>query len=127
MSHPTNDTHPLSSNVRRGGIAILVLGALGTVGAIWVRKAGHAQEASRLKQKAEAGPLLRTLVMGAGGTMGTPTVQGEALPFQSTTLYARASGFLKYIHVDQGSVLRTGQVLAVLAGTDCLLYTSRCV
>lgn len=118
MSDSTINTHPLASYVRRGGIAILVLGALGTVGAIWVRKAGHAQEAARLKKKAEAGPLLRTLVMGAAGTVGTPTVQGEALPFQSTTLYARASGFLKEIPVDKGSVVRKGQLLAVLEGME---------
>jgi RND family efflux transporter MFP subunit len=45
-------------------------------------------------------------------------VQGEALPFLSTTLYARASGFLKEIRVDKGSAVHQGQLLAVIEGRE---------
>ena len=45
-------------------------------------------------------------------------VQGEALPYLSTTLYARASGFLKEIRVDKGSAVRKGQLLARIEGPE---------
>jgi len=113
-----SDTHPLSSRIRLGGIALLILGAVGVVGSLWFKQHARTQQAKARQAQAEAGPLVRTLVMGSSGTLGDPMVQGEALPFLSTTLYARASGFLKEIRVDKGSQVRKGQVLAVIEGRE---------
>jgi RND family efflux transporter MFP subunit len=83
-----------------------------------VQRRSLALQAQARQRMAQAGPLVRTLVMGEGGTLGEAMVQGEALPFLSTTLYARASGFLKEIRVDKGSLVRKGQLLAVIEGRE---------
>ena len=56
--------------------------------------------------------MVQTLLIGSAVTTPEQAYQAEALPFLSTTLYARASGFLKEIRVDKGSRVRKGELLA---------------
>ena len=42
----------------------------------------------------------------------TLTLLGEARPFQSVTLYAKVSGYLKDVQVDKGDTVEQGQLLA---------------
>jgi len=111
-------THPLSQVVIRSGVAILLLGAAAVAGIVVVQHRTLAHQADARKREAEAGPLVRTLLVGSPGTLGEQAFQGEALPYLSTTLYARASGFLKEIRVDKGSAVRKGQVLAVIESQE---------
>ncbi len=41
-------------------------------------------------------------------------LNGETRPFQSVTIYAKISGFLKNVHVDKGDYVKKGKVLATI-------------
>jgi RND family efflux transporter MFP subunit len=112
------DVLPLSRVVIRSGVVVLIVAAAAITGIVVVQHRSLARQAEARRKAAEAGPLVRSLVMGEGGTLSDPMVQGEALPYLSTTLYARASGFLKDIRVDKGSPVRKGQLLAVIEGPE---------
>lgn len=109
---------PESPAFKRGGIITLLLAA-GGVGALLVaRQAGERREARQLQAAADAGPAVRTArVTLQGGDRGL-TVQGEALPYASTTIYAKVSGFLRSIPVDKGSAVAKGATLAVLEAPE---------
>ncbi len=109
---------PESPAFKRGGIITLLVAA-GGVGALLVaRQAGERREARRLQAIAEAGPAVRTArVVRQGGDRGVD-VQGEALPYASTTLYAKVSGFLRSIPVDKGSQVARGATIAVLEAPE---------
>jgi len=116
--HVEPEAHPLSRIVLRSGIGILLVGAI-TITAIAVtQRRALARQAEARRQAAAAGPMVRTLLIGGPGTLGEPVLQGEALPYLSTTLYARASGFLKEIRVDKGSPVRKGQFLALIESQE---------
>jgi RND family efflux transporter MFP subunit len=46
------------------------------------------------------------------------TLIGETRPFQSATLYAKVSGYLKNIYVDKGDIVKEGKVLAVIESPE---------
>ena len=112
LSTLTQDEHPLSRMVLRGGGAILILGVVAIAGIVFTQRRTLARQAEARKKEADAGPIVQTLVVGSAVTTPEQVYQGEALPFLSTTLYARASGFLKDIRVDKGSRVRKGELLA---------------
>jgi RND family efflux transporter MFP subunit len=111
-------THPLSRAVIRSGVAILVVGAVALTGIVVMQHRALARQAEARRKATAAGPLVKTLLIGSPGTLGEQVFQGEALPYLSTTLYARASGFLKEIRVDKGSVVKKGQILAVIESQE---------
>ncbi|HEX9081536.1 MAG TPA: efflux RND transporter periplasmic adaptor subunit [Holophagaceae bacterium] len=109
---------PESPAFKLGGIVALVLAAGGVGALLLAREAGQRREARRLQAEVAAGPHVRTAkVRRQGGERGV-MVQGEALPYASTTLYAKVSGFLKRIPVDKGSLVSAGQTVAVLESPE---------
>ncbi len=116
--HPQDGSHPLSRSILRAGIGLLILGALALGTILMGQRRSLAREAEARRKAEEAGPQVRILALGGAGTLGDPIYQGEALPYLSTTLYARAAGFLREIRVDKGSRVRRGQVLAVIESLE---------
>ena len=109
---------PESPAFKRGGIIALVLAAGGVGSLLLARQAATRREARRLQAGLEAGPHVRTArITLEGGDRGL-TIQGEALPYATTTLYAKVSGFLKTIPVDKGSRVTQGQTVAVLESPE---------
>jgi multidrug efflux pump subunit AcrA (membrane-fusion protein) len=95
--------------------AALLLAAVGALTAlVLAQRASHRREAAARRAELEAGPRVR--VAQATGSEGPRVIslEGEALPYASTTLFAKVSGFLREIRVDKGSPVRKGQLLAVL-------------
>jgi len=113
-----SDTRRLSRGVILGGMVILLAVAAAVAGIVLAQRRALARESDARKTAADAGPLVRTILVGSPGTLGERVFQGEALPYLSTTIYARASGFLKEIRVDKGSAVRKGQVLAVIESEE---------
>jgi len=106
------------SRFRLGGV-VLLLAAAASITALWaLQRAGVKAEASRLRNQEEAGPRVRVAQVGGEGDGRVVELNGEALPFESTTLYAKVSGFLREIRVDKGSRVAKGQVLAVLESAE---------
>ncbi len=107
-----------SSRFRIAGIVLALL-VLATVGILMVvQRHSLGKEGASRKAAVEAGPRVHTLVVGAGAAGSSLSFQAEALPWASTTLYAKIGGFLKEIRVDKGSLVRKGELLAVVQSPE---------
>ncbi|WP_306591160.1 efflux RND transporter periplasmic adaptor subunit [Geothrix sp. 21YS21S-4] len=103
---------------KRGGIITVLLAAGGVAALLVAQQASHRREAKELQSAASAGPLVRTAkAVLEGGDRGL-VLQGESLPYVSTTLYAKVSGFLRSISVDKGSAVAKGQTIAVVEAPE---------
>lgn len=106
------------SRFRAGGVAILLLSA-SAIAVLWAaQRAGVQREAEQRRTAAEAGPRVRVVAVRPGGAERVLELPGESAPFVSASIYAKTSGFLKEIRVDKGSVVKAGQVLAVLESPE---------
>jgi RND family efflux transporter MFP subunit len=109
---------PESPTFKLGGALTVILAAVGLGVILLVRQSGLKQETQQRKAELEAGPRVRTATVGLQGSDRGLTLQGEALPFASTTLYAKVSGFLRSVSVDKGSSVTKGQVVAVVESPE---------
>jgi membrane fusion protein (multidrug efflux system) len=65
-----------------------------------------------------AGPIVRAALITRSLGEHTSRLIGETRPYQSVTLYAKVSGYLKAVKVDKGDVVKQGQVLAVIESPE---------
>jgi membrane fusion protein (multidrug efflux system) len=65
-----------------------------------------------------AGPIIRVGKVTKSPGDHTVTTIGESRPYQSVTLYAKVSGYLKSVKVDKGDVVKQGQILAVIESPE---------
>jgi len=107
-----------SSRFRIAGtsLAVLVLAVVALLKLSQQRALGH--ETVQRQAVVAAGPRVRTLVVGADSDPAALTFQGETLPWETTTLYAKLAGFIKEVRVDKGSRVRKGEVLAVIQSPE---------
>ena len=111
-----NTTSQHSRRAVRGVSIVVVLVAALALGALWLSHSRHsAQAAETLQVRADAGPAVQVAVVRAGVPTHEISLLGEAQPYQSATLYAQVSGYLKTVKVDRGDHVRQGQVLAEIA------------
>jgi membrane fusion protein, multidrug efflux system len=52
------------------------------------------------------------------------SLPGELTPYQSVAIYPRVTGFVKTVRVDRGSMVRTGDVIAVLEAPELVAQRS---
>lgn len=109
---------PESQTFKLGGILTVAVAALGLGAIVWAKQSNLKQETHQRKAEAEAGPRVRVVKVGAQSSDRGLTLQGEALPYASTTLYAKVSGFLRSISVDKGSAVTKGQVVAMVESPE---------
>jgi RND family efflux transporter MFP subunit len=76
------------------------------------------REQARLAAEIAAGPRVRVTKLKKGIGDHVVTLIGETRPFQSATLYAKVSGYLKNIYVDKGDIVKEGKVLAVIESPE---------
>jgi len=106
------------SRFRLGGVVFLIIAAAG-IGVLWASKRHSlTQEAHSLQGDQAAGTRVRVAPVTQDSGDGKLSIQAEAQPYASTTLYSKLSGFLRQIHVDKGSKVRQGQVLAVVESVE---------
>ena len=102
-------------NVRVVSVLVVLAAALALT-ALWLVQSRHiVQAAHALQVQADAGPAVDVATVQAGTATHEISLLGEAQPYQSTTLYAQVSGYLKTVRVDRGDHVRKGQVLAEIA------------
>lgn len=118
MEFPEADVRRQSRAFLVGGAAALGLVAAGVGALVLSRRAGLARETQARHAVLAAGPHLKVVPVGAGGTDRSLTLQGEALPAASTTVYAKLSGFVRQLPVDRGDRVAAGQTLAVLESPE---------
>jgi RND family efflux transporter MFP subunit len=97
--------------------AVAVLGGLIGVGT-WSHAAQRAASVATLQAQHEAVPVVRTVVVQAVNTPRQIDLPGTIQAFNTATLFARATGYIKTRNVDIGSHVRQGDVLAVIAAPD---------
>jgi len=114
---------PESPTFKLGGLITVGVAVLGLGGLLWAKQSGLKQEAQQRKEESDAGPRVRVVKLGSQSADRALTLQGEALPYVSTTLYAKVSGFLRSIPVDKGSLVTKGQVVAVVESPETDLDT----
>ena len=100
------------------GVVLLVAVAAG-VWYVWhSRLQREAEEVKARAVAAEAGPTVQVATAVRGPAIRKLTVVGEALPYKSTTLYAKVSGYLTRISVDVGDRVKAGQFIAEIQSPE---------
>jgi RND family efflux transporter MFP subunit len=94
--------------------AVLLLVAAGA----WGYADRRQQTLDVLAQEQSAVPVVRTLTMVPNDAPRTIDLPGTMQPFDSATLFARATGYIAKRNVDIGSKIHAGDVLAVIAAPD---------
>ena len=93
-----------------GALALLLAGAAGVVGV--VPRLRKRSDLDRMQAEAQAPRLVRVTTVKRAAAITQVTLPGTSAPFQSTTLYAKAAGFLRRNLVDVGHRVKAGQLLA---------------
>jgi RND family efflux transporter MFP subunit len=100
------------------GVSALVL-LSGIVGLGFMGKASRdADAAATLQARLDAVPSVHTMIAKAEDAPRTIELTGNLAAFDSTTLFARATGYIASRNVDIGSKVHKGDVLAVIAAPD---------
>ncbi|HJV90953.1 MAG TPA: efflux RND transporter periplasmic adaptor subunit [Holophagaceae bacterium] len=112
---PTESTYP---SMRKFGTGILVACGLTALGIATVKHSARSREAGARAKALAEGPLVKVQPLALSSGERKLTLQGEALPYASTTLYAKVSGFLRTMAVDKGDRVRAGQVMGILQSPE---------
>jgi RND family efflux transporter MFP subunit len=100
-----------------GFVAVAMVSTIVAFG-VWRKSGRDAQAEAVLQARLSAIPSVRTMVAKAEDTPRTIELTGNMAAFDSATLFARATGYISTRHVDIGSKVRKGDVLAVIAAPD---------
>ena len=101
------------------GAGVLVVGAIVIAVLFSVsRNRALAVESSRRTSDATAGPIVRAVEAVRSAPTHHLSLLGEARPYASVTLYAKVSGYLKWIGVDKGDRVKADQVVAIIESPE---------
>lgn len=96
-----------------GAVLLIVLGA--TVGGIYGKKNLLLKtEVQSRDADFTAGPVVKAYITRNASNTKEIILLGEARPYETATIYAQISGYLKEIMVDKGDRVYEGQVMAVI-------------
>jgi RND family efflux transporter MFP subunit len=113
--HQERRRHRLARLLGVGAVA--ALGGLIGIGT-WSHAAQRTASVATLQAQHDAVPVVRTAAVQAITTPRQIDLPGTIQAFDSATLYARATGYIKTRNVDIGSRVKAGDVLAVIAAPD---------
>ncbi len=97
--------------------AVAVLTILVGFGA-WGHARQRADALAVLEARKSATPSVRTMIVRTDARPRSIELPGNMAPFDSATIFARATGYLAVRNVDIGSKVRKGAVLAVIAAPE---------
>ena len=112
-SHGTRPRH-LGLIVLAALLAVAGLAAYGALGHALRQQA--ALETEKLQE--DAVPLVRIAAVGINSAPRVLDLPGSTEAFDAATVYARATGYIAKRHVDIGSKVKVGDVLALIAAPD---------
>lgn len=75
-------------------------------------------EAKEREDSAKAGPKIQFVVARPAPAERKVELLGETRPYYQATIYAKISGYLREIYVDNGDVVKQGQVLAIIESPE---------
>jgi RND family efflux transporter MFP subunit len=100
------------------GIGV-VAGAAAAVWSLFAARGTQARaEADERSRAVAAGPRVQLAVVERSPALRQLSLQGEARPYASVTLYAKVSGYLKDVRIDKGDRVREGQLLATIESPE---------
>ncbi len=100
-----------------GVLAIAIV--VGLVGfGVWSRSSRNAEADAAMQTRLNSIPSVRTIVAKADSNPRIIELTGNMTAFDSATLFARATGYIKTRNADIGTKLKKGDVLAVIAAPD---------
>ena len=115
----------MSGFQQRSFAAFYVIGAVLIGGAgLFTWKYFKSQEAAEQEQakvrvaQLAAGPSVTIAKAQRGPNVRKLNLVGEALPYQSTTVFSKVSGYLSRITVDVGDVVKAGQLIAEIQAPE---------
>jgi RND family efflux transporter MFP subunit len=115
---PAPDSARRRTAARRIGFgAVLTLSLLAGYGA-WSQAQRKADAVAVLEARKNAIPTVRTIIAHADLNPRKIQLPGNMAAFEIATLYARATGYIAARHVDIGSKVRKGDVMAVIGAPD---------
>ena len=116
---PTSPSSPSLSPAVRVAAAVIVIAAIATAIALGWRKSHAAtEETTRRVDDAVGGPAVRAVAAVASAPSHHLVLLAEARPFASVTLYAKVSGYLKWIGVDKGDHVKSDQTIAIIESPE---------
>jgi RND family efflux transporter MFP subunit len=104
--------------LRRRAAGLLAIAAFLFIAISGYRFISYRQELSARAAELAAGPRVRTAKVVQGVGEHVATLIGETRPYQSATLYAKVSGYLRSIKVDKGDIVKEGQVIAQIESPE---------
>ncbi len=99
--------------------ALLILAAIGIIIVITHSKNAYVDDQISLrKSELDAGPHVQIGNVIHSSAQSSITLEGDALPYASTILYAKIGGYLQSIKVDKGDRVKEGEVLATILSPE---------
>ncbi len=109
-----NKTRSGTMRIWAGGLVILLVAGLSVFFISNKSKNESKNESAGLLKSEHAGPVVQIIQAGNSQSGDDINLIGEADPYATVTLYAKASGYLDKILVDKGEKVHEGQLLATL-------------
>ncbi|HEX5316478.1 MAG TPA: hypothetical protein VFX22_07505, partial [Candidatus Kapabacteria bacterium] len=100
-----------------GGIIVIAVAALVIVMTV-LRNSNEKKEKQELTTEVANGPIVETGRVIVSPPEDSVQVEGDARPYQSVTLYAKLSGYLKSIRVDKGDRVSANELLATIESPE---------
>jgi RND family efflux transporter MFP subunit len=111
-------TPPVPGGLRAVGTVVIVL-ALATAGVLaWRRATAAATDTTVRRATVASGPIVRAVAAVRSAPVHHLVLLAEARPYASVTLYAKVSGYLKWIGVDKGDHVKADQVVAIIESPE---------
>ena len=120
--HPGTTEAPISKRTKGlarvvGWVALISVALLAAYG-IWGQMKQSQAARETLEQAATEVPTVRTSLVETVTEPRRLDLPGTASPFDSATIYARATGYIAKRNVDIGSRVKKGDVLVIIAAPD---------
>jgi membrane fusion protein, multidrug efflux system len=101
------------------GAMVIVVAAIVVLGVLTFSKKNKIEaETEHRVEVAAAGPFIHTVSPTLSAAQTSITLEGDALPYASTTLFAKIGGYLHSISVDKGDEVKQGQTLALIESPE---------
>ncbi len=100
-----------------GAIIVIAVAAL-IVFLTMSRNSSEKNQTDNLKAEVAKGSVVRTAHVIVSPLEDSVLVEGDARPYESATLYAKLSGYLKSIKVDKGDKVTEGELLATIESPE---------
>jgi RND family efflux transporter MFP subunit len=101
-----------------GTILLLLLAVGGVLGLALGRRSAEARERKERTQTLDKGPAVRVAQVEVLPADRSLTLPGEVRAWAQSTLYSKVAGYVREVHVDKGSQVKKGALLALLESPE---------